>query len=926
MANAITNPLYGLTVGSVAFGEDARFGASVLESGVTITRFVPGQSGEMSMTGSSEYIYTDHMNQGSFGVSGSYGVSGVAKVSGKLSGYFGNTVANSGKTLSIILNSIDWAGVEYIDFNQLNPQELMTALSPNVRVRLATALAKFNAMQNAHGGTNNPGMLVTGLPPIEMTLRGVLLAGKDTFGGRDEATLKGMPDGDCRNTLITELDKHSNHTTSFQKFDNNALIGKGAVVVLLLHAGIRDLAWLQNNNDDTHRITLIDDLARRTGRTDLQDMSDQKLVQLGIELSVNLKPAVREWVLAVEEFFRHHGTGVVAGVLWGGWGAAKLEFRTKGEEKRWKYGGSGNFSYVGVGGTTSISAAYGGSKSTIGQNASASIDAFWNGACEQARIDAWVTELRGLATKGLSELGDKAVTRDATLGAPLDAPSIPEFAKPQKDPKVTDLFKEIKSLDGLKAYAQAAAWEKNKKAGKTESLQDFLTKASAKNDVSGVPEVITSLFPSSMTPAEMAAWRPDGPRVTLAVRAGPPAETPKSTDKYEPLGVWIVDWARLFPWLVTGHDNAVTSGLKALDWIRLKTLHQDCLSLARLYDRLEGEDCKVLVNNQPVDFSGIRDSFSHVAEGITGFLNSRPDLKDVSNKIRSSISEMSADARNIYAKWNEFSQFRRCQLGAGVIFEHVPPPRIYGVGAGPYTWDPTPNTTVSDLTLQSTAIEIQQEPCAFQEPNYSAFARYGKAWPFIIPNGRILAFVSVGSASTSGILCFRRNPGVDTFSIKKQASCPTQDIDARPIWLQKAPLTDGPWCHEYMALPFTQMEWEDGSRLAYQTWYDSPTLDLNVGVFTKYAHTCVRLYPIPFVAARGISDWKGCAMTTGMGELGKDLKAIKEELSQLNRYTFDSDSWASVNGVDDLIYSMEMVKPTYIGLTEAPPNNIMPSR
>ena len=140
MANAITNPLYGLTVGSVAFGEDARFGASVLESGVTITRFVPGQSGEMSMTGSSEYIYTDHMNQGSFGVSGSYGVSGVAKVSGKLSGYFGNTVANSGKTLSIILNSIDWAGVEYIDFNQLDAEQLMSALSPNASRRLATGL------------------------------------------------------------------------------------------------------------------------------------------------------------------------------------------------------------------------------------------------------------------------------------------------------------------------------------------------------------------------------------------------------------------------------------------------------------------------------------------------------------------------------------------------------------------------------------------------------------------------------------------------------------------------------------------------------------------------------------------------------------------------------------------------------------------
>jgi hypothetical protein len=75
----------------------------------------------------------------------------------------------------------------------------------------------------------------------------------------------------------------------------------------------------------------------------------------------------------------------------------------------------------------------------------------------------------------------------------------------------------------------------------------------------------------------------------------PPAEPPKVTDlsQYEPLGVWIVDWARLFPWLVTGHDNAVTPGLQALDWIRLKILHQDCLSLTWLYDRLDGEVLQV---------------------------------------------------------------------------------------------------------------------------------------------------------------------------------------------------------------------------------------------------------------------------------------------------------------------------------------------
>jgi hypothetical protein len=482
--------------------------------------------------------------------------------------------------------------------------------------------------------------------------------------------------------------------------------------------------------------------------------------------------------------------------------------------------------------------------------------------------------LNELAKRGLSELGNKDVTRNAALAAPIEAPSIPEFAKPQKDPKVTDLFKEIKSLDGLKAYAQAAAWEKNKKAGNTEGLQDFLKKADDKNDVSGVPDDDTA---SPLIPTDDSSVR--------HLRARPPlAEPPKATDvsKYEPLGVWIVDWARLFPWLVTGHDNAVTKGVKALDWIRLKTLHQDCLSLTRLYDRLEGEGCKVLVNDKPVDFRGIRDSFSHVAEGVAEFLTRRA-VKDVSDKIRSFISEMSADARNIYATWDEFPQFRRCQLGAGVIFE---------LG---------PNTTVCDLKIQGSGIEIQQETCAFQLPDYSAFARYGKAWPFIIPDGHILAFVSVGSASTSGILSFRRHvinringsPSFsDTFSLNKQAACPTQ-LGADASWTAKE--TD-PWVNAYMALPFFESSGgfvrEPGNRERRnpQSFQRAPDLYVVVlsqgktpdGIVFGY-QTYIRLYPIPFDAARGISDWKGCAMTTGMGTLGKDLKAIKDELSQLNR-------------------------------------------
>jgi hypothetical protein len=86
------------------------------------------------------------------------------------------------------------------------------------------------------------------LPAIEMTVRGILLAGK----WRDEVTLKTMSDDACRKALIAKLREHSCDEEKRPGFnweihDNDVLIGAGALVVFLLHAGIRDVAWLKTN-------------------------------------------------------------------------------------------------------------------------------------------------------------------------------------------------------------------------------------------------------------------------------------------------------------------------------------------------------------------------------------------------------------------------------------------------------------------------------------------------------------------------------------------------------------------------------------------------------------------------------------------------------------------------------------------------------
>ncbi len=116
---------------------------------------------------------------------------------------------------------------------------------------------------------------------IEMTLRGILLAGK----WRAEDELNHMPTEDKRNSLIVELANHTNQPAGyFQGFDDDTLIGKGATVVFLREAGIRDDNALKNMSDNDQRNTLVVENNNHTDKpiSSLQNMSNKELVQEGL--------------------------------------------------------------------------------------------------------------------------------------------------------------------------------------------------------------------------------------------------------------------------------------------------------------------------------------------------------------------------------------------------------------------------------------------------------------------------------------------------------------------------------------------------------------------------------------------------------------------------------------------------------------------
>jgi hypothetical protein len=91
-----------------------------------------------------------------------------------------------------------------------------------------------------------------------------------------------------------------------------------------------------------------------------------------------------------------------------------------------------------------------------------------------------------------------------------------------------------------------------------------------------------------------------------------------------------------------------------------------CLSLAGSTTGSRA-GCKVLVNDNPVDFRGIRDSFSHVAALVADFLSTRPAVTVVSDKIAILYCEASATHARFTPNGTKFRNSSHANWSAGII-------------------------------------------------------------------------------------------------------------------------------------------------------------------------------------------------------------------------------------------------------------------
>src|SRR3546814_590373 len=105
MSNSeINNPLYGVTIGATTYALAGKFSSSVVKDPISL--MISQEESQKYMSGESSYIFSEKMNQGSFGMSGAYGVSGVSLLKSSLSAYVGKSSAASSKSVSVHYNAI----------------------------------------------------------------------------------------------------------------------------------------------------------------------------------------------------------------------------------------------------------------------------------------------------------------------------------------------------------------------------------------------------------------------------------------------------------------------------------------------------------------------------------------------------------------------------------------------------------------------------------------------------------------------------------------------------------------------------------------------------------------------------------------------------------------------------------------------------
>jgi hypothetical protein len=370
---------------------------------------------------------------------------------------------------------------------------------------------------------------------------------------------------------------------------------------------------------------------------------------------------------------------------------------------------------------------------------------------------------------------------------------------------------------------------------------------------------------------------------------------------FVPIGVWVCNWADIFPWLATGYSHSIDDTTEAEIMVKVRMMAQDFLTLNRLYRY--AANLKLLIPEDPAFKDGDGKMCGQIADSFANAYGSLAAAKPVgpagykSAAAKAHDDFLGKEAKKIYKKWDGTPCLRSAELGLGYMKEggqSLQTRHQFNVGANDgelRRWVPVSQITYYD-----------HGQCVFGGSDFSAFAQFYKVLPLILPqSGKIIAFGEGGFIGAGS-------------------------IEAAPGWfwgLGSSPpdLSGGNvFCMGSGRRQFTSegpTVWQ--SQGEYVTIM-APMEFVENGNYLENTDYKIKLYPIPLSAASNI-NWTGQSFSTNvkadavlnqrLEEIVKDLESSKVE------WSWSSETLKSDWNAEDPYFRTALNKQ-YFGLAKDP--------
>jgi hypothetical protein len=423
---------------------------------------------------------------------------------------------------------------------------------------------------------------------------------------------------------------------------------------------------------------------------------------------------------------------------------------------------------------------------------------------------------------------------------------------------------------------------------------------------------------------------------------------------FVPIGVWVCNWADIFPWLATGYCNSIDDTTSAEIMVKFQMMVQDFLTLNRLYRY--AASVKMVIPGEPafqdgdyyVDEAGeqlgrvclqIADSFASAYASLADAKPAGPaDYKSAAVTAHNNF--LGKEAKKIYEIWDQTPCLRGAELGLGYIMDgrSLQTRRQFNLGRD--------DDVFSQWVPMSEISYYEDGQCTFDGSNFSAFAQFYKVLPLILPqSGKIIAFGEGGFIGTGKLRAwigggYAGYMGEEVSTYPDIVKTALSEGNAFSRGGHREFKTDS-----HRGIPSLRVV-TDTAPIEFNFVEKSNYLESAIGILKNpfgralgramenaarvIAHleplpddqpATIKLYPIPLSAARNI-NWTGQSFSTNVKadvELNNRLEKIVQELQRSNvTWSWSSDQ-LSPDWDGEAPYLPTALRKEYFGLAKTPP-------